>query len=291
MPSPLKTWLQLLRAPNLFTVPGDPLAGFLLATTTSGSAVVLLPIGASLCFYSAGLLFNDLADLEEDRRERPARPLPSRGAEPRKVWITSIFLTLAGLGLSATGGLSSILVAICLVSAILVYNFGLKKIPVAGPLLMGVCRGLSLLLGATFSSGISHLILGAALAETLYIASVTHLARHETKPRQLQPAALLPCASLIATAVIFACLTQITGRIAFLSFFTLAVASTGRTTLRILQRHPLPPLIGNLIAAFIFVQAAFCAGSHTGWTGSGCALLLLLFWFGSRFTSRHFYAS
>ena len=28
----MKAWLQLFRVPNLFTVPGDPLAGFLIAT-------------------------------------------------------------------------------------------------------------------------------------------------------------------------------------------------------------------------------------------------------------------
>jgi hypothetical protein len=27
----IKSWIQLLRVPNLFTVPGDPLAGFCLA--------------------------------------------------------------------------------------------------------------------------------------------------------------------------------------------------------------------------------------------------------------------
>ena len=61
MPPLLRTWLQLLRAPNLFTVPGDPLAGYLLACYGAVEPRVLLPVFASLCFYSSGLLVNDLA--------------------------------------------------------------------------------------------------------------------------------------------------------------------------------------------------------------------------------------
>ncbi|MEA3189035.1 MAG: hypothetical protein QOD99_2865, partial [Chthoniobacter sp.] len=72
----LRTWLQLFRAPNLFTVPGDPLAGYLLVVRGSFNGAVLPAIGASICFYAAGLLMNDLADFAEDRRERPERPLP-----------------------------------------------------------------------------------------------------------------------------------------------------------------------------------------------------------------------
>ena len=68
---PVRTWLQLVRAPNLLTVPGDPLAGFLLATFGVLRAQAAFAVGASLCLYAAGLLWNDLFDLEEDRRERP----------------------------------------------------------------------------------------------------------------------------------------------------------------------------------------------------------------------------
>jgi 4-hydroxybenzoate polyprenyltransferase len=78
-----------LRLPNLFTVPGDPIAGFLLACGAANQRVALLDyrvafaVIASLCLYSAGLVMNDLFDLEEDRRDRPeasARKPPNRNA-------------------------------------------------------------------------------------------------------------------------------------------------------------------------------------------------------------------
>src|SRR6516225_6836668 len=95
--SALHTWLQLLRAPNLFTVPGDPLAGFLLATNGHADTHLVFAIGASLCLYCHGLLVNDLADLAEDRRERPSRPLPSGAANVRTVLVVAIVLALVAL--------------------------------------------------------------------------------------------------------------------------------------------------------------------------------------------------
>src|SRR5690606_35673425 len=76
---------------------GDPLAGYLLASGGSLQFRTLLPILASLCFYMAGLLHNDLADLAEDRKERPKRPLPSGGARPVFVALAATVLVLAGL--------------------------------------------------------------------------------------------------------------------------------------------------------------------------------------------------
>ena len=40
----LRAWLEILRVPNLPTVPGDPLAGVLLAAAAAGGAV---PWGAA----------------------------------------------------------------------------------------------------------------------------------------------------------------------------------------------------------------------------------------------------
>ena len=96
MASPLRTWLQLFRAPNLFTVPGDPLAGYVLASYGALESDVFFAVGASVCFYAAGLLDNDLADLAEDRAERPARPLPSGAASPRAVRGAAGLLTVLG---------------------------------------------------------------------------------------------------------------------------------------------------------------------------------------------------
>ena len=89
-------WLQLLRVPNLFTVPGDPVAGFLLATFGVLTPDVVLAILGSLCLYAGGLVLNDLHDLDEDRRDRPNRPLPAGEIAVRSAWLAVIGLFLVG---------------------------------------------------------------------------------------------------------------------------------------------------------------------------------------------------
>ena len=71
-----KAWLALLRPPNLPTLPGDPLAGWCLAGGGDWPGVIAAAV-AVLLLYMAGLILNDVADIEIDRRERPDRPLPS----------------------------------------------------------------------------------------------------------------------------------------------------------------------------------------------------------------------
>ena len=56
---------------------------------------------AMALFYTAGMILNDVADLEVDRRERPERPLPS-GAVSRTAALAA-FCALSGAGRAAAG--------------------------------------------------------------------------------------------------------------------------------------------------------------------------------------------
>ena len=151
LPAHWRTWLQLVRAPNLFTVPGDPLAGYFLHLATGGRLDHRLPmaVAASLGLYSFGLLLNDLVDIREDKRDRPTRPLPSRAANVYTVLAVAIGLALVALVVCFATSKSTFLVGVTLLAAIILYNSWAKKIAILGPLNMGLCRGLSLLLGAT----------------------------------------------------------------------------------------------------------------------------------------------
>lgn len=125
----MKAWLQLFRLPNLFTVPGDPLAGFLIATGGRLDLRALCAVLASLAIYAAGLAMNDLADFAEDTRDRPKRPLPS-GAIPRNTaWFATVNLTLLGLAFSFLAGPQALLMGIGTVLGVVLYNFLTKKSP------------------------------------------------------------------------------------------------------------------------------------------------------------------
>lgn len=181
----MRAWLELLRVPNLLTVPGDPTAGFLLAAASKATVQPALVAGvlASLCFYAAGLLLNDWHDIEHDRVERPERPLPSGRVRRGAALAAALSVMALGLGLCAAVGGRTLLIGAILAACVAAYDLILKEVPVAGPVAMGLCRGLSLLLGASCYANwdpAARPVLLAALLITGYIAILTELARHET---------------------------------------------------------------------------------------------------------------
>jgi len=183
--SPLAAWAQLLRLPNLFTVPGDPLAGFVLAGGLAGAADILTVgpcLAASVLLYAAGLILNDVFDRKQDARDRPARPIPSGRVSPPAAVIVALVLAAGGIALAGTVSLGAAAVAVALALAILAYDAVAKHIRILGPVTMGLCRGLSLLLGATAAGAPGMARWSVTLAGALitaYIALVTYLATFE----------------------------------------------------------------------------------------------------------------
>ena len=206
-------WLRLLRLPNLLTIPGDVLAGFLLASSASPAdwGQLALAMSAGWLLYAAGLILNDLFDYAEDLRDRPRRPLPSREiSREAAATVALVFLWVAAF---AAAFFDALPVAIPLIACLILYNVGIKRQRVFGPLFMGACRSGNLLLGAAAASeGISSAPapIAAAILLGLYIAAVTHLARNETQPgTKFTPAfigkllrLLIPLQALLCVAAI-----------------------------------------------------------------------------------------
>jgi 4-hydroxybenzoate polyprenyltransferase len=303
-PSPIRTWLQLFRAPNLFTVPGDPLAGYLLACFGAIEAETLWPaIGASLCFYAGGLLLNDLADLNEDRAERPGRPLPSGAARPTAVRAAAVALFAIAMGISAWLGVATLATGAALLAAIVAYNLFTKRLPLIGALNMGACRGLSMLLGATavmhgdltysllVRGRLDHLVIALALV-VAFIAAVTHLARFETKQDVPGSAKWLPVLSLAIGSWCFLAQVSPLTRTTPAVLFLVAIFSATQVAMKLTSNTatPVPPQIGQLIRLLLLIQAAFCAALG-GVEGSLAAGALVMLWPISRFVGLWFYAS
>ena len=266
----LRAWMRLIRVPNLVTVPGEPLAGLLIATGGvwpggfPAAAVLLAPI----FLYAAGLVMNDLCDQDEDRVQRPARPLPSGDISPGAAKAATAVLLLAGLGLCLPAGERAFMTGLILAGSIAFYNLSAKRVSVVGPFVMGLCRGLSLLLGASpfLQRGITDplLLLGAFEAVLLYIAMVTHLARSETRDRSPYHAAWAPFAVLFITVGLAACRARPWGG-ALLVFGLAAILATlfaARAALGMQERKRVVPWhIGVLITALLPLQAMWVAAS------------------------------
>jgi len=196
-------WGQLLRLPNLLTVPGDPLAGFLLARTVAGSDVemsaVFPCVASSVFLYAAGLITNDLFDLDEDRHDRPERPIPSGGISQGSAAAAAILFFVLGIGSAFFAGKHCVFIAAILAVAVLVYNSLSKRVPVLGAINMGACRGLSVLVGVSAVGPVRAVSppVVAALGIALYIAFVTAVAADETRCARVGAKRWLPFGALV----------------------------------------------------------------------------------------------
>lgn len=186
---------ELLRVPSLFTALADMSMAFLLVNRTPAPWLTFgCLLTASALLYSAGMVLNDVFNVEQDRRERPERPLPSgRISRAWARWLgyqLLIFGSLVGIVAGATTGWSSVprtaMVVVALTGAIWCYDAGAKRTWL-GPWLMGGCRLLHILLGMVVALAASGR--GAswpepyqwcvAVAIGIYIAGVTWFARQE----------------------------------------------------------------------------------------------------------------
>lgn len=303
--SATQIWLQLLRAPNLFTVPGDPLAGFLIVSGGHIDGRLFAAVLASVCFYAHGLLVNDLADLAEDTRERPSRPLPSGAARLGTVRLVAGALAVGALLLAAAAGWTAFFAGVALLVVILLYNLWSKRIAGLGPLNMGLCRGLSLLLGAcaaqapgSAATSLPLLVWCAAGGLTLYIGLVTNLARVETHAQPPQLPRTLPFVSLLVVVVLFFFvaldwynpLDPFNAALYAVSAYTLYAGFKIDRKLTREPAPPIPPMIGQLIRLLLPLQAIWCIASHS-LNGAIAAAVLLILWPISRNVSKRFYAS
>lgn len=180
----LRAYLQLCRAPALFTALADILLGSTLARSewVPVSKLVWL-LGASAGLYLSGMVWNDIFDREQDTRERPQRPIPSGRVPLRSAVVFASILMLTGLLCAAVAGLRSFAIAALLTCCILLYDGVLKK-TVLGPCLMGGCRFFNVILGAStagslFSNAWQMPQLWVATCLGIYIMGVTWFARTE----------------------------------------------------------------------------------------------------------------
>lgn len=180
----LMALLQLVRLPTVFSAAADIVLGFLLTHATlepAGTFGWLL--GVSICLYWTGMILNDFFDRTVDARERPGRPIPSGRISARAALLLAIGLNATALAGASLVGNNTLLVACGLTVTVWLYDGLLKRTPIA-PLLMGCCRFLNVMLGASASPTgelwclpQTHVAMGFGV----YIAGLTWFARQEAR--------------------------------------------------------------------------------------------------------------
>lgn len=186
----LVAFLQLCRFPAVFTALADIFVGWLLthARLAPGLDFGLLLL-ASAGLYLSGMVFNDVFDRVADASQRPGRPIPSGRVKLAHALLFGGLLMLAGVVAAAAVGLPSLVGALLIVAGIFVYDGMLKNTPL-GPMAMGACRFLNVMLGASAATfddagrptlaavwNLPQMLVAAGLG--LYIVGVTWFARRE----------------------------------------------------------------------------------------------------------------
>jgi hypothetical protein len=221
----LHDYLELMRLPAVFTAMADVTMGFLFVQwggaqwrpTPWDFATLATLAAASSLLYLAGMVLNDVFDVELDRRQRPERPIPSGrvslAAARRFGWRLLVLGVAVGTGAVVfTGSLRSGVVAAVLATMVLLYDAWLKRTPL-GPVAMGACRMLNVLLGMSAVDRpfhAEHWLVAGAIG--VYVAGVTLFARKEAEQsgRGQLAAATLVIALGIAT---LACLPKWSDRL------------------------------------------------------------------------------
>jgi len=282
--SPLLAWLQLVRLPTVFTALADILLGTQLvaaadATISPGTLGLLLIASAGL--YLAGMVFNDVFDRHRDAVERPGRPLPSGRVTLSSAVTLGTVLMIGGVVAAATADGSSsrasLLVALGLAVCVLAYDGLLKTTPL-GPLAMGACRSLNVLLGATVGGSLEALAQGPPLHVAaglgIYITGVTWFARNEagSSTRGQLTAAVLLINIGLATLITFAGMSQTAQQqdasTSVLLLMALIVVSINRRLIAAI-RDPQPERVqsgvGILLLSLIMIDAtlALAASGRT----------------------------
>lgn len=193
--------LRLCRISNIFTLLSDVTAAYLVASLVLEPAVAfVVGLVSSALIYCAGMVLNDVFDVEIDRAERPDRPIPSGKISLGFARILGFGMLLCGLFLIngfelATNGAKFSFPLLCfslgLAGMVVGYN-ALLKHTMLGPIAMGSCRGLNILMIGALAA--NHLespmegLLGLNVATwmvaagmTLYISGVTIFAKKEAE--------------------------------------------------------------------------------------------------------------
>jgi 4-hydroxybenzoate polyprenyltransferase len=259
-------FLRLTRPANIVTAVADILAGVAISGYfASGGAhpgPVLWLMLATVGLYGGGVVFNDVFDADLDRVERPERPIPSGLITSQAATILALSLLAVGIAAAFMVSVVSAAIATATAVAAVVYDKWGKHHSILGPLNMGLCRGLNLLLGISIIIGQLNVYWYLGLVPVMYIAAVTMISRGEVHGSSR----IVLFVSAALYAVVMATILAIASRSGHgwpTLLFVAAWAGMVFTPLLKAMRTPQGPLIGRAVKAgviaLILMNASWAA--------------------------------
>lgn len=292
-------FLRLARPANIVTAFADILAGVAIAfygmhpigamiTAMFGNAEWVVPVAllllSTLGLYGGGVVMNDVFDAALDAVERPERPIPSGRVSKRAATAWGLGLLLVGV---VAAGLVhrpqffslSFFLALATAGAALLYDAWGKHQSLLGPVNMGLCRGLNLLLGISLVPEAVARYWYLALVPIVFIAAITMISRgevHGGKANTMIGASFMYGA--VITAIAFHAYHNgyfLQANIFLVLFALMAVPPLFRA-----RNNPTGANIGKAVKAgvlsLILMNAAWAAAFGAPWLAAGMLVLLPL---------------
>jgi len=293
----------LMRPANIVTAIADILAGAAIGASLSSvswaTSSPVSPIGplaggsgngwlfpllmlalATIGLYGGGVVLNDVFDAALDKKERPERPIPSGLISKTAAALFGILLLLGGILAAAFAGYPdllslSTLLAVLIALAAVAYDKWMKHHPFFGPLNMGVCRGLNLLLGMSLVAYAVSFYWFIALLPVIYIAAITMISRgevHGGKKTTLYGAMALYIFVVLAIAAMAALNNTLPATLPFLLVFSLLIFPA----LQRAVKRPEGPMIGKAVKAGVVALILMDASLAASFSSLYVALVILL---------------
>jgi 4-hydroxybenzoate polyprenyltransferase len=268
--------LRLMRPANIITAYADILAGYAAAGATDRLNLVLLLI-ATTGLYGGGVVLNDVFDAKLDTVERPERPIPSGVVRAAPAGIFGGFLLACGILAAWLCSPLSGAVALATAASALIYDSVGKHDPFFGPLNMGLCRGLNLLLGLTAVAEAPLMHWPVALITLCYIAGITSLSRGEVRGGT-RTAASLSAGWLAGSLIALAMVVSSEGRkvefaLPFFALLLYRIAGPFWRAFRTLNALEIRAAIKAGILSLIVLDASIAAIFAGPWYGAAVLLL------------------
>ena len=271
-----------MRPANLVTSVADVLAGATISaavikgSTLSATDIILVCL-STIGLYGGGVVFNDVFDATLDAVERPERPIPSGLITKNNAALLGLALLIPGILFAFLINQIAGIVAIFIAVLALLYDKWGKHQSLLGPVNMGACRGLNLMLGVSLLTVALAKVWLLAFVPVVYIAAITMTSRgevHGGKPAILYATAVLYLLVLLAITAIALQKKHIIETLPFLLLFASLIA----VPLSKAIRQPIGKNIGKAVKAGVIslIVMDACWASAFGSFFTALIILLLL---------------
>jgi geranylgeranylglycerol-phosphate geranylgeranyltransferase len=135
---------------------------------------------AAALVCGGGNALNDYLDIESDKINHPRRPLPSGDLPPYMAIIIVLVFNIAAIVSAILVDSVVLVIVVCAIVALAVYDFRLKKLPLIGNLIVSILGGMTFIVGGLAIDKSSIFILPGVMIPAVF-AFLFHLGRELLK--------------------------------------------------------------------------------------------------------------